>query len=128
MDLRDQIFGAQDLPKEEVFVPEWDVTVWVRGLTAAEKDDYHMGALVLAGDGTPVIEDGKAKLALDRLKDMRIKLVLYTTVDDKGGRIFSDDDAEKLGTKATGAIERLFEVASRLNRFSDSDAEELAGN
>ena len=40
MSLKEQILKADDLPKEKVNVPEWNVDVYVRALTAAERDGY----------------------------------------------------------------------------------------
>ena len=38
---RDDILNADDLVREEVFIPEWNnMTAWVRSLTARERDSF----------------------------------------------------------------------------------------
>lgn len=111
--LRDKILEAEDLKREEVFVPEWGVTVYIRGMSGAERDAYEHS----------IIENNKAgKL------DYRGNLIVRVAVDEQGHRIFSDSDSELVGEKSAGALQRLFNVATRLNKMSDSDIGELAKN
>ena len=49
-------------------------------------------------------------------------------VDEKGTRLFNDNDAYALGRKSSKYIDMVFEVAQKLNGISDDDIELLAGN
>ena len=37
MNLRDKILAAQDIPTETVTIPEWDVTLLVKGMSAGDR-------------------------------------------------------------------------------------------
>lgn len=113
---RDQILGADDLRAVEVEVPEWGGTVRVRALTGAERDAYEVA---LAG----VRPDGSRRA---NLVNVRARLVAMTCVDEAGVRLFTDADAEALGAKSAPAMERVFDVASRLSGLTEADVEELA--
>jgi hypothetical protein len=113
MSLRDQILGADDLPVEEVEVPEWGVTVRVRTMMGYERDAFE--ASVVQGE----------KRNLDNL---RARLCAMCIVDEDGNRVFSESDAEALGRKNAGALDRVFAVAQRLNGMSKQDVDDLVGN
>lgn len=118
MSLRDQILDFTDLPSEDVTVPEWGgMTVHVRGLTAAERDAFEADSITGRGRNRDV-----------NLRNIRARLVVRCLVDDDGARVFGDDDVDALGGKSAAALNRLFDVASRLSGLSDADVEELAGN
>jgi len=114
---RDAILKAQDLPTEEVEVPEWGGVVRVRGLTGAERDAFEQSIVEQRGKNTRM-----------NLRNIRAKLVALTVVDEEGNRVFSDEDAEALGKKSAAALDRVFAVAQRLSGLRPEDVEELAGN
>lgn len=118
MSLRDQILQADDLERQEVEVPEWGVSVWVRGLTSAERDDYESELLEITEDGDKVLHRENA----------RAKLLVRAVVDEDGNRVFGDEDVEALGEKSGRATDRLFDVAQELSGVTEEDVEELAGN
>lgn len=105
---KDDILGAQDRPTERVHVPEWNGEVLVRTLSGSERDAFE----VVAQKG----------------KDVRASLCAACIVDESGERIFSNDDVKALGAKSSVALDRIFWVALRLNKVSESDVEELEGN
>ena len=110
MNLKETILAAVDLPSEKVDVPEWGVNVTVRTLTAAERDKF------------------EEAVATQKLGNTRARLVGLCMVDDDGKRIFSDSEVTQLGGKSSLVLDRLFEIASRLNGFTAADAEELEKN
>jgi len=83
---RDAILQAQDLPTQDVEVPEWGGTVRVRALTGAERDAFEQSIVEQRGKSTRM-----------NLQNVRAKLVALTVVDENGNRIFSDADAKLLG-------------------------------
>jgi hypothetical protein len=117
---RDQIFAIDDLPTETVEVPEWGGSVIVRGLTAAETDDYELSSVVERAKGS--------KDAVISLANLRARLVVRAVVNEAGERLFSDDDAERLGRMSGLAVGRIFPTAQRLSGLSRKAMEEIAGN
>ena len=109
--LRDQILAADDLPRREVETAEWAPfgvpTVFVRGLTAAERDDYEQGLT----ERTP--QGGVRAKATQR--NLRASFVARVVVDEAGDRVFSDKDVEALGKKNAAVIDRLWDVGRELS-------------
>lgn len=114
MDIKDQIKAAQDLRREEVVVPEWGVTVYLRQLSAAELDYWQVSTIKRAG------KDVK----LD-MRNASARLVSLCMVDADGKRIFGDDEADALGEKSAVVLGRLFAVAQKLNGLSQADVAEI---
>lgn len=114
---REQILGVEDLGHEDVNVPEWGGMVRVGMLTGAERDAFEQVIVVRQGKKTHM-----------NLDNIRARLVALCVVDGDGQRVFSETDVKALGRKSAVALNRVFEVAQRLNGLTDEDMEELAGN
>jgi len=114
MNTREQIFEVVDLPLEKVEVPEWNTTIYVRGMTAAERDHWEMGIYGSKGE--------------TRFENIRSRLVVLTACDEKGQRIFQDGDADELGKKNAKVVIRLFDIAQRLSAVAQKDVDELTKN
>lgn len=112
--LRDRILAADDRPKETVFVPQWGLSVFVRTLSGAERDDWEAS-----------IVQQKGKATTYDLRNIRARLVCKCIVDEGGRRVFSDHEAEVLGEKSAAALDLLFTVAQRLNALTNADVDEL---
>ena len=115
---KSQILAADDLPRELVNVPEWNGDVYVKALTAKERDDYEAGF---------VVQKGGAVKSID-LANVRARLVAMTIVDESGIRMFNDMEVFDLGRKSATALNRVYEVAKRLSGISQSDEEEMVKN
>lgn len=114
MALKDDIFSQIRRQTERVEVPEWQTEVWVREMTAAERDAYEQAQI--GPDGKPNMDNARAKLLVRCL------------ADQAGELIFSAADAEKLGEAQGTVLTRLFLVASRLNGLSESEIKDAAKN
>lgn len=114
---RDAILVPRALKREIVAVPEFGGTVIIQELTAAERDAFEASCVKRKGKQTSV-----------DAANIRAKLVVQAARDESGARLFADTDVEALGGLSATAINRLFEVASRLSGLGDADVEELAGN
>lgn len=114
---RDAILGASDLTTEDVNVPEWGGPVRVRSLTAAQRDKFEADSMV-----------GNGKNRDLNMVNIRARLVSLTIVGEDNQPIFGAADVKALGDKSGRALDRVFEVASRLSGIGESDIEELAGN
>ena len=110
---REQILAASDLKRETVNVPEWGGSVIVSTMTGLDRDAFEAS----------VIQDGQPNM-----RNVRSKLVAACVVDEAGSRLFSMADVDALGSKSSGALDRVAVVAQRLNRLGDAQLEELQGN
>lgn len=115
---KESILASSDLPTEEVPVPEWGGSVFVRTMSGTERDAFEQS----------IIEGKAAKGTAAKMVNVRAKLAVRVLVDDKGTRLFTDADANLLGSKSGKALDRVFEVAQRLCGIGDKDVEELEKN
>lgn len=114
---RESILKVSDIRKELVPVPEWGGDVYVRSLTAAERDNFEAG-LIRQLNGKQTIN----------LQNARAKLAVMAICDETGARLFTDADMKELSSKSAGALQRVWIVAQRLSGITDSDMEELTKN
>ena len=110
---RDAILNVVDLKPEVVEVPEWGGSLYIRMLTASERDKFEASCV-----GT-----GKKQ----NLSNIRARLVVLCACDEAGERLFTDGDAEALGRKSASAVDKVFGACSKLNGFSSQDIEDLEG-
>lgn len=113
------ILAANDLPRRAVSVPEWGGDVYVRTMTGAERDEYETLVFTRQQAGGGMVKD---------LRGVKSLLVVLTTVDDAGVRLFDKGDAEALSQKSAAAINRIADVALELAGYTAKDVEELAKN
>ena len=114
---KEEIVSAQDLPIEEVSIPEWKGVCLVRGLNSGDRDKYM--------DSHVKIEAGaKGKDPKVTIANSEALLVAKCLVDEQGNRLFKDSDAPLLAKKSGGAIHKLVVVIERLSGLGkDSDVE-----
>ena len=117
MGLRDDILASEDLPLVAVDIPEWGMTVYVRSMTGTERDLYEVDLM-----------ENKDSPLKERLHNMRAKLVVLTTVDEDGERVFADEDVEVVGKKSATALNHIVEAAQTLNALTDKEVGEEAEN
>ena len=109
---REEILSFDDSKLEKVSVPEWGGDVFVRMMNGNERDAYEEWCTSVKRS----------------LIGVRGRLAALCIVDEKGVRLFSDDDIESLGEKSAAALERIVSAAMKLNAVSDGDIEELTKN
>ena len=119
----DAILKASALKTEEVKVPEWADpesgadTVLVRELRGRERDEWEASLAVQRG-----------RQMVPDVANMRAKLAARVIVDADLEPVFSQQDVAALGELSAAALDRVFEVASRLSGLGDSAVEEKAKN
>ena len=91
--------------------------VWVRALTAKEKDDFENSCVRTHG----------RKRKVD-MSNMRARMAVLCCVDGNDNLIFGPDDWKWLTHKSAKALSRIFNAAKDLNDISDEDEEELLKN
>ena len=95
MSLRDQILASKDVPSQAMEVPEWGVTIELRGMTA--------GARVNMVDESYDANSGKTNL-----KTMYPRVITACVYDPKTGEpIFTSEDADVIMSKAAIVVERI---------------------
>jgi len=114
MSLRDKILSAQDAEMKKVHVPEWGCDVWIRAMSGADRDKWEQSLTNNKGETD--------------ITNARAKLVVFTVVDEKGDRIFSDEDILLVGQKSAKVLTRLSNVATKLNGLTSDDVEEARKN
>lgn len=114
---KQQIIEAKDLPLETVHVPEWGGEVDVRGLSGADRDSFE--------DETVKFNGGERVV---NVINLRARLCARCMVDEKGERMFSEDEVAELGRKSGAALARVFAAAQRLSGLSPEDVKELEKN
>jgi len=114
---RDDILQISDIKVEEVHVPEWGGYVYVRTLTAAERDQFEQDIVEIKGKKVVTKDNVRAKLVARAVCNPETK-----------ERIFTDQDIDALSKKSSAALGRIYNVASKLSGLSEEDVEELAKN
>ena len=109
---KDAILGADDLPFEDVPVPEWGGTVRVRGLTGTERDRFEF-KMAAAKDNPDQVE-------------VRAQVAGRCLVDADGKRLFTDKELSKLGAKSGAALDRVFDKVRDLSGMGDKAVEAAA--
>lgn len=105
---------AAELPRERVDVPEWGGEVYVRVMSGAELDAYEVSCLNAAGEQT--------------FDNIRAKLAAFTVCDDAGKLLFDPGDIAWIGRTSCVALDRVWEVATRINKRRKQDMDTLRGN
>lgn len=116
MKLSEQILSARDLQEEQVHIPEWDVDLIIRELTGAQRDRLESESVRI---------DGKGNVTAVRSDNLRAKIVILSTYDGDGNRVFEDSDLDSLLTKSASVLDRIADVAMRLSGMTQKAAEEL---
>jgi len=123
---REEILGANDLPTEDVEVPEWEGSVRVRTLTGTERDEFESSIITMKK-----VKKGKRTVteSAPNLRNIRAKLVARSIVKEDGTLMFpNSEDVFVLGEKSAAALDRVYEVSARLSKITDEDIEELEKN
>lgn len=111
MSLRDKILAADDIQTEAVEIPEWGVTVEVRGMNGADRSRI----LEKAADSA----DGRVDI-----QTMYVETVIASTYDPESGEpVFTPDDRSALLGKSAAALDRLAAVGMRLSGMDERATE-----
>lgn len=111
---RDEILAADRLVFEEVPAPELgeDAVVRVRAFSLEARQKYY-----------GMIEKAKALASADI-----VCLVACSVVDDQGDLMFTEEDLAALGRKDAKLMDRIVEVAARVNGIGAQPAEAALKN
>lgn len=123
MSVREDIFAIDDRTREAVDVSEWwptigtgwwDAvgTVWVSVMECGDRDSWECGVAEIVGSK----------------RNIRAFLLVRCITDEKGSRLFTDEDVSALSSKNWKCLDKLYDVAVRLNKLTDHDLETIAKN
>lgn len=120
--VRERILALADRVREPVDVPEWaeavgDAKLYIAAMSAADRDVWEAELV-----------EKKMRGARALLHGFRAALVARCLVDENWQRIFTDDDVAALGAKSDKPLDRLFDVATRVNAIRPEDAEAVEKN
>ena len=97
---------------EAVSIPEWGGEVYVRSFGGEARDSWE-------GEQAQLYQADKGH------QNFRARLVVACVCDQDGNLLFKPQDAKWLGTKNAKALDRIFEVAKRLNGIGEAEIDEL---
>jgi len=112
---RDDILTVKDISIEEIDVPEWGGSVYVKGMNGTERDTFEASIVQQRGKNASV-----------NMANIRAKLAAQTICNENGERLFTDADIKALGKKSAAALQRVFDIAQKLSGISGDDVDELA--
>jgi hypothetical protein len=93
--------------------------IYVRQMTGYERDIWERSII-------DVDDKGNVKRKMD---DFRAKLVVCTACDQSGKLLFKQADAKALShSMSASRLEKIVEVAQRINKITEQDKEELVKN
>jgi|CXWL01.1.fsa_nt_gi hypothetical protein len=113
---KDQILAVDDITRELVPVPEWGGDVFVGIMSGAARDAWEMECAAAKESKRPTPDNFRATLCA------------HCICDEKGARLFALSDIPALGKKSAVALDRVFEVALRVNKIGAKDREGLEKN
>jgi hypothetical protein len=110
-----EILAVDDIKFEEVEVPEWNAIVKVRSLTGTDRDRL---------ESEMVQQRGRNQVV--NFINFRAKLIAASAVgEDDTLLLFTQEQIKPLGDKNAQALTRVFNVASKLSGYSESDVRDL---
>lgn len=114
---REGVKTAADLKRERLDVPEWGGYLFVRTMTASEKERWENKQFRTKGKDVEM-----------NMKNLTTSLAIETCVDENGMKLFTADDVDMLNGKSCVALHRIFEKAMDMNRIAKQDVDELVKN
>lgn len=111
---REEILAKTELQKKKVTVDEWGGDVFVSEMSGTTRDAWEQTL--------------REKDASGNLLSPRAKLVAFTVVDEKGERIFTDEDIPFIGRLSSASLEKVCAAAMELNGLGAGDVEKAKKN
>jgi len=108
------ILSCDDSMAQKINIPEWGGDVYIRTMSGSERDSWELHA--------------EAQLDKTNSVNVRAKLASLTLCDEKGKRLFSDNQLAALGKKSGKALDRVYSASLKLNKVTDADIKELEKN
>jgi len=114
---KDAILNARDVKGEEVEVPEWNGTVFIRVMDGSCRDHFEQ-----------TCQERYSETGEKKYDGMKALLLVLTLSDRNGVMLFDEADIDALNAKSGAVIDRLFQKALQVNGIGKKAMEEIAGN
>ena len=108
--LFEKIRKAEDLKREKIGIPEWDLEVVMTALTSREK--------IIVAEQMP--SKDKDTTMVDQL-ELQYKIIALCLKDENGKTIIPIEKSDILASKNAEVVDRLIEVCNRVNGFDKKD-------
>jgi hypothetical protein len=109
-----EILSIPDIEYRDVWVPEWDTHVKVRGLSQLERDRI-----------IDTCRRGKGRKEKFDATGMEAKFVIAAALKADGSQMFGPEHLYPLMRKSAGAVHRIYVVVEQMCGFdADADAED----
>src|SRR5204862_7582190 len=102
--------AKEHFPREEIDLPELAGSVFVRSMSAGQRDRLENAFLKSPG------------------QHVRARVAAYCLCDEKGDPLFSEADLPALSDLPASVLDRVYEAGLRLSRLLGRDREELEKN
>ena len=112
------ILAVNDRVTELVEVPEWGGSVYVRTMSAAERDR----------EERRIYDAQQGKKGSEAMANFRARFLALTLVDEQGTPLFTMREVDQLAEKSFAVVSRLFEVSQRINGVTKEEMEAIEGN
>jgi len=113
---RSQILSKKDnLPRQEVLVPEWEGSVWVRSLTVGERDSIDN-------------EFNAARVKNKTPDNLRARMLIKGCCDEKGKALFTEADIAEVNVLPATILEKIFDAILKINRIGAGAVEDAEKN
>jgi hypothetical protein len=112
---KELIKNANDVKMELVDVPEWGGKMYIKSLSAIEREELRKEI----GEGTDK--------EMDIIK-VQMKLLSLTIVGEDKVKLFTEEDVEWLKGKSAVVLDRLFLVSQKMAGLGVEATEEIAKN
>jgi hypothetical protein len=113
---RSQILSKKSaFPKQEVQIPEWEGSVWVRSLTVGERDQI----------------DSEFNAARSKGKtpdNLRARMIIKGCCDAAGQPLFTDADLIEINKLPATILEKIFDAILKINRIGAGSVEDAEKN
>lgn len=121
--LREKILNVKDIKTERVYVRDWDVSLDLVALTAAERIDLIAKSTVKDTD-----EDGKTTSRQDNGILYPLLIIASAHDPETGEKVFGDADRDTINSKSAGVIEDLGMAICRISGMTEDAQRVLAKN
>lgn len=114
MDLRSLILDSEDIPSEELEIPEWGVTILVKGMSAGERITLMQNAY----------DPNTQQVNMAAVYPDVLVACVYNP--ETGEAVFTNDDKQAIMAKSSAAVEKIASVGLRLSGIG-KDEEDASG-
>lgn len=115
---RDQMLAAArtaTIERDVLTVPELGGTIYVRGMSGKERDEFEEGLRIRRG----------RRSGQSDLRNFRARLAVKVIVTEDGQRILTDEDAVVFGRMPAGVLDRIISRCTELSGMAEEEIDDL---